>query len=55
MGWATIKSMNKEKTGSIIRKYKNKLMITPDEFKEYSKARPEMNVIEFKNIEKNKD
>ena len=51
-GWATIKSIGKEKTGSIVRKYKNKLMITPEEFNEYSKGRTEMNVIEFENFEK---
>lgn len=51
-GWATIKFIGKEKTSSIIRKYKNKLMITPEEFKEYSKGRDQMNVIEFENFQK---
>lgn len=54
-GWATIKSIGKEKTGSIIRKYKSKLMITPEEFKDYAKSRPEMNVIEFKDFKKFKN
>lgn len=54
-GWATIKSIQKEKTFSILRKYKDKLMITPEEFKNYSKGRPEMTVIEFKNFQKFKN
>lgn len=51
-GWATIKSIGKEKSGSIIQNYKNKLMITPDEFKDYSKGRTEMTVIVFEKFEK---
>lgn len=51
-GWADIKSIGKKKTSSITRKYGNKLMITKDEFHEYSKGKPEMNVIEFENFQK---
>ncbi len=51
-GWADIKSIGKQKTGSIIRKYGKDLMITSQEFKEYSKGRSEMNIIEFENLEK---
>lgn len=51
-GWADIKSIGKQKTGSIIRKYGKKLMISKEEFQEYAKGRTEMNVIEFENFEK---
>jgi len=51
-GWATIVSIQKMKTAVIIRKYKNQLMITAEEFEEYAKNRSEMNVIEFENFQK---
>lgn len=51
-GWADIKSIGKQKTNSITRKYGKKLMVTKDEFQIYAKGRSEMNVIEFKNFEK---
>ena len=51
-GWADIKSIGKQKTNSITRKYGSKLMVTKDEFQEYAKGNPEMNVIEFENFEK---
>lgn len=51
-GWADIKSIGKQKTGSIIRKYGKKLMISKEEFQEYAKGKTEMNVIEFENFEK---
>lgn len=51
-GWADIVSIGKQKTGSIARKYGNKLMISKEEFLEYSKGKPEMNVIEFENFQK---
>lgn len=50
-GWATIKFIGKMKTNSILRKYGQKLIITPDEFKDYSKGRAELGVIEFENFE----
>lgn len=51
-GWADIKSVGKQKTNSIIRKYGKKLMVTKEEFSEYSKFNKEMNIIEFENFEK---
>jgi len=51
-GWADIKYIGKIKTNSVTRQYGKKLMITADEFKEYSKGRKEMFVIEFENFEK---
>ena len=51
-GWADIKFIGKMKSVSILRKYKAKLMVTPEEFREYSKDRNEMNVIEFENFQK---
>ena len=48
--WADIKSIGKQKTSSINRKYGNKLMLTKKELKEYAKDRTEMNVIEFENL-----
>ena len=51
-GWADIKSIGKQKTNIIFRKYGKKLMINKDEFQEYTKSRSEMNVIEFENFEK---
>ncbi|PAV05456.1 DUF365 domain-containing protein [Methanobacterium bryantii] len=51
-GWANIKSIGKQKTNTISKKYGRKLMITKDELNEYAKGRAEMNVIEFENFEK---
>jgi hypothetical protein len=51
-GWADIKSIGKQKTSTINKKYGNKLMITKAEFQEYAKGKPEMNVIEFENFKK---
>lgn len=51
-GWADIKSIGKQSTCDILKKYGNRLMITEEEFREYSKGRKEMNVIEFENFEK---
>lgn len=51
-GWADIKYIGKVKTNSISAKYGNKLMLTNKEFKEYSKGRNQMFVIEFDNFEK---
>lgn len=51
-GWADIKSIGKQKTNSISRKYGNKLIITRKELQEYSKGKLLMNVIEFENFEK---
>lgn len=51
-GWADIKSIGKVKTGTIWRKYGNKLMLTKEEFQEYAKGTTEMNVIELSNFKK---
>lgn len=54
-GWADIKSIGKEKSINITRKYGKKLMISKDEFQDYAKGKSEMNVIEFENFEKFKN
>lgn len=51
-GWADIKYIGKIKTKEVIRKYGKKLMITKEEFQQYSRKRDEMFVIEFENFEK---
>jgi len=51
-GWADIVKVVKMKPADIIKKYKEQLMITPEELKEYAKGRSEMNIIEFENFEK---
>lgn len=51
-GWADIKSINKLETSLILKKYQDSLMITPKEFKTYSKNRELMSCIEFENFEK---
>ena len=50
-GWADIKFIGKLKTGSITRRYGKKLLLNSDEFREYSKNRKEMVIIEFTNLE----
>lgn len=51
-GWADIKSIGKQKTNSIMRKYGKKLMINKKELTEYAKGKIEMNVIEFENFQR---
>lgn len=51
-GWADIKLIKMMKTRQIMRKYKNKIMVTSEEFKEYSKDNDLMCIIEFENFEK---
>lgn len=51
-GWAEIKSIGKQKTSTILKKYGKKLIVTNEEFQKYAKDRPEMNVIEFENFQK---
>lgn len=51
-GWADIVNIMKMKPAEILKKYKDRLMITPKELKEYAKGRSEMNIIEFENFEK---
>lgn len=51
-GWADIKSIGKEKTSNIMRKFGNNLMITKEELQVYAKGRLEMNYCEFENFEK---
>jgi hypothetical protein len=54
-GWADIKSIDKQETDTLFRKYGNQLMITKEELQEYAKGRTEMSVIEFENFEKFKN
>jgi hypothetical protein len=54
-GWADIKSIGKQKTSIIARKYGKNLIITKDELQEYANGKSEMNVIEFENFEKFKN
>lgn len=49
--WADIKSIGKQKTRTIISKYRDKIIVTPEEFNEYTKGKSEINVIEFENLE----
>lgn len=51
-GWADIKYIGKIKTNAVMRKYGEKLIVTREEFNEYSRKRNEMFVIEFENFEK---
>lgn len=51
-GWADIKSISKEKSSLISKKYGQRLMLTSEELKEYSKGKDEMNVIVFEHFEK---
>lgn len=51
-GWAEIVFIEKMKVRTIIRKFKDKLMISPVDLKGYAKDKTEMNVIEFKNFQK---
>jgi hypothetical protein len=54
-GSAEIKFIDKMKPELILKKYKNKLIVTETEFKEYSKNRKEMTIIEFENFKKFKN
>lgn len=51
-GWADIVSIQKMPRKKIIEEYSDRLMLTEDEFMEYSKGRREMTIIELKNFEK---
>lgn len=51
-GWANIKFIGKIKTSSVMKQYGKKLMISNEEFQDYSKGKSEMFVIEFDNFEK---
>lgn len=51
-GWADIVSIQKMKPSAALRQFKNKLIVTKDEFAEYVKGRDLINVIEFENFEK---
>lgn len=54
-GWADVEFISKMKSSEILIKYKNEMMLTEDEFKEYSKKKNFMTVIKFKNFEKFKN
>lgn len=51
-GYADIKFIGEMKPSEVLKQYKDKLMVTSNEFKEYSKGRDKMNVIEFENFKK---
>lgn len=51
-GWADITFIGKVKTNSILEKFGNKLIVSPDEFKDYAQNRNLMTIIEFENFEK---
>ena len=51
-GWADIIQVVQMKPNDILKKYEDQLMVTPEEFKEYSKGRTMMNVIKFVNFKK---
>ena len=51
-GWADIISIQKLPKGEVLGRYGDRLMLTEEEFREYSKGRSHMTVIEFKNFEK---
>jgi len=51
-GWADIKFIQKMESKNIIEKFGSKLIITEKEFREYSKDRKIMTVIEIINFEK---
>lgn len=51
-GWADIKSIGRQNTSSIPKKYGKNLMISKEELIEYAKGKREMNIIEFENFEK---
>lgn len=54
-GWADIVHIGKIKTKDVMKKYGKKLMLTKEEFQNYSKNRNEMFVIEFENFVKFKN
>lgn len=51
VGWADIKSTTKMNPRTIIKNYKDDLMLTREEFREYSKNKKYMSILEFKNFE----
>ena len=51
-GWADIVKIEYMAPKNIINEYKDQLMVTSDEFKEYTKGREKINVILFENFEK---
>ncbi len=50
-GWADIKFITKMSPRNISMTYKDDLILTREEFREYSRDKKYMNVIEFKNFE----
>lgn len=51
-GMAEIEEIGKMKTSTLSRKFKNELIVTSAELKEYAKGREEMSYIKFKNFHK---
>lgn len=54
-GWADIKHIHEQATRTIWKKYGEKLMLSKEEFHNYAKRRPKMNIIEFENFQKFKN
>lgn len=50
-GWADIIKVEKMKPNDILNRYNDQIMLSCNEFKDYSKNRKFMNVIEFENFE----
>lgn len=51
-GWADIVDIGKMTPNEIFNKYKNKMMVSEEEFKDYAKGTKQINYIEFQNFEK---
>lgn len=51
-GWADIKSIKKMNPNDILKVYEDELIVTREEFRDYSHGRKWMTVIEFKNFKK---
>jgi hypothetical protein len=54
-GWADIKFIGKMKPLKAFERYKDQLMLTEKEFKEYTQGKDEVNIIEFENFKKFKN
>jgi hypothetical protein len=54
-GWANIKLITQMQPSEIIKKYGDKLIINEKEFREYSKNRNKLTIIEFESFQKFKN
>lgn len=50
-GWADIVFIGKMQPYEALKKYKDKLMITEKEFKDYTSGKDKINIIEFENFQ----